>query len=289
MTRGPPVDVLRPPPLRWVGVALLIGGVACDFAAVVGIIEVGLFRLRSPGRANAVVVDHVSDDSSGLSFHDILEFPAPGKTVRITTRGPFGIPWGWRVDREGLILPGHELGEKIPVRYSPHYPEYARPNLFEYQLAAPLLVLLVGAVLTPLGILVFYRGLILARSSSRARESAKRTSDQLEEEEAMARIPAAIVSAAIVVGCGSSQSSAPKPLTKLELETDMAARLALSEVQLNDEGGGRFTGKGKNGDGVEVQLDVKQEARQLSWKSKWNGKTKSGGHSEGETAGSASR
>jgi hypothetical protein len=69
----------------------------------------------------------------------------------------------------------------------------------------------------------------------------------------------------------------------------MAARLALSEVQLNDEGGGRFTGIGKNGDGVEVQLEVKQEARQLSWKSKWNGKTRNGGHSEGETAGSASR
>jgi hypothetical protein len=79
-------------------------------------------------------------------------------------------------------------------------------------------------------------------------------------------------------GCGSSQLPL-RTLTRTELEADMAQRLGLHDVTLTDQGGGRFTGTGKDAQGRLVELEVKQELRRRSWKNSWkdpNGSSTSG-------------
>ncbi len=78
-------------------------------------------------------------------------------------------------------------------------------------------------------------------------------------------------------GCGSPQPTPlkvappPPPLTKAELEADMAQRLKLRDVTLTEQGGGRFTGTGKDAEGKVIELEVTQEERRRSWKTKWKG------------------
>jgi hypothetical protein len=57
-----------------------------------------------------------------------------------------------------------------------------------------------------------------------------------------------------------------RKLTKEELETDMALRLALRQVKLTDQGGGRFTGTGRDAQDRLWELDVTQEEHRRSWK-----------------------
>jgi hypothetical protein len=71
---------------------------------------------------------------------------------------------------------------------------------------------------------------------------------------------------AALAGCASPKKKPPGKMTKAELEADMAARLNLTDVALTDEGGGRFTGTGKDREGRVFQLEVTQEERRLSWK-----------------------
>jgi hypothetical protein len=69
--------------------------------------------------------------------------------------------------------------------------------------------------------------------------------------------------------CGCASSKTPlRKLSKAELEADMAERLKLHEVKLTDQGGGRFTGTGKDAEGNVVELEVTQEERRRSWKNK---------------------
>jgi hypothetical protein len=60
-----------------------------------------------------------------------------------------------------------------------------------------------------------------------------------------------------------------KRLSKVELEADMAKGLKLHDVALTDQGGGRFTGSGKNADGRPVELEVTEDDKGRSWKYKW--------------------
>lgn len=93
-------------------------------------------------------------------------------------------------------------------------------------------------------------------------------------------------------GCGSWQQPLTNPgleadlasrraLTKAELEADMAKRNNLHDVTLTDEGGGRFKGTGKAADGKRIELEVTQQERRRSWKSRWKG-------SDGESSGAGS-
>jgi hypothetical protein len=57
-----------------------------------------------------------------------------------------------------------------------------------------------------------------------------------------------------------------RKLTREELETDMALRLALRQVKLTDQGGGRFTGTGRDAQDRLWELEVTQEEHRRSWK-----------------------
>jgi hypothetical protein len=57
-----------------------------------------------------------------------------------------------------------------------------------------------------------------------------------------------------------------RKLTKEELETDMALRLMLRQVKLTDQGGGRFTGTGRDAQDRPIELEVTQEEHRRSWK-----------------------
>jgi hypothetical protein len=74
--------------------------------------------------------------------------------------------------------------------------------------------------------------------------------------------------AALTSLCGCGKLRPPPPLTETELEAYMAERLKLREVALADQGGGRFTGTGKDAEGNLVELEVVQEERWLSWKTR---------------------
>lgn len=74
--------------------------------------------------------------------------------------------------------------------------------------------------------------------------------------------------AALTSLCGCGQVQPPPPLTKTELEAYMAERLKLREVMLTEQGGGPFTGTAKDADGNLVELEVVQEERWLTWKTR---------------------
>ncbi len=90
-----------------------------------------------------------------------------------------------------------------------------------------------------------------------------------------------IIAAASLSGCGSRPSEL-KQLTTSEMEADLAERLKLHEVKLTDEGGGRFTGTGKDAEGHVVELEATQDKRRRTWKHKWKGPDGSGGEGSGE-------
>jgi hypothetical protein len=91
---------------------------------------------------------------------------------------------------------------------------------------------------------------------------------------------------ASLAGCGSRTQSLKIPdhqLTKEEMEADMADRLKLRDVKLTDQGGGRFTGTGSDSQGKLNELEVSQDGRRLSWKTKWKGLNE-GGEGSGSVA-----
>ncbi len=83
------------------------------------------------------------------------------------------------------------------------------------------------------------------------------------------------LSAAMAVACGLSGCGLRKQpfpqLTKAELEADMGDRLKLRDVTLTDQGGGRFTGTGKDAEGKLIELEVTQDKQQRKWKNRWKG------------------
>jgi hypothetical protein len=60
-------------------------------------------------------------------------------------------------------------------------------------------------------------------------------------------------------------------LTKAELEADMADRLKLHDVTLTEQGGGRVAGTGRGAEGKLIELEVAQEARRRSGKTRYQG------------------
>ncbi len=79
-------------------------------------------------------------------------------------------------------------------------------------------------------------------------------------------------------GCGSRKQPFPQ-LTKAESEADMADRLKLRDVTLTDQGGGRFTGSGKDAEGKLIELEFTRDEQQRKWKNRWKG---ANGESSGE-------
>jgi hypothetical protein len=51
----------------------------------------------------------------------------------------------------------------------------------------------------------------------------------------------------------------------------MADRLKLRDVTLTERGGGHFTGTAKDAVGNLIELDVTQEERRRSWKTRYKG------------------
>jgi hypothetical protein len=78
-----------------------------------------------------------------------------------------------------------------------------------------------------------------------------------------------------MLGCHSSQTTPPRPLTKAEIERLMSKALKL-QVKLTDHGSGRFSGTGKNPSGQVAEVEVTQDERQFNWTAKAGGRSISG-------------
>jgi hypothetical protein len=89
-----------------------------------------------------------------------------------------------------------------------------------------------------------------------------------------------------LVGCGKSPNAPRSPMSRAELEKDMAERLKLTNVSLKEQSEGQFLGTGTNAEGQVVEIEVQQESRRLSWKGKWSGTDSKGGKASGSTSGS---
>ena len=155
-------DPSSPRPNRWLGVIFTAVGLACAAVALVGFVDVALFRAKVTERADAVILENVKR-GGGTTYHDILEFSAAGKRVRVDSRGPFAILWGWSPGRAGGGQAAHFVGGKVSVLYAPDHPEDARLAAFEAQYGAPLFVLVPALLFTSVGVLIFRRGLKLDR------------------------------------------------------------------------------------------------------------------------------
>jgi hypothetical protein len=93
---------------------------------------------------------------------------------------------------------------------------------------------------------------------------------------------AASLAAAGLCGCRAGKQRL-RTLTRAELEPDMAERLGLRDVELTDQGEGRFTGTAKNAQGDVVELEVVQQERRRSWKTRWKADGR-GGDGEGSVS-----
>jgi hypothetical protein len=90
-------------------------------------------------------------------------------------------------------------------------------------------------------------------------------------------IVALLAAQASLWGCSGPQGpngkfSVPnRKFSRAELEKHIADKLKLHDVTLVDQGGGRFTGTGKNAEGNVVDVEVTQEERRRTWKSTYKG------------------
>ena len=145
---------------RWLGIPFTLAGVGSTLVALASLADMVVFRARATERADAIIVENRRAGS--LDYYDILEFSASGKPIRVESRGPFAIRWVWNNGRAGGGQSAHTLGSKVAVLYAPNDPEDARLAAFAPQYVMPIISALLGLLFTPLGILVFYRGLKLS-------------------------------------------------------------------------------------------------------------------------------
>jgi hypothetical protein len=100
-------------------------------------------------RAHLVAATVVNEDRTDEVAVSILEFTAAGSAYRVRARGPFGVAWG----------PSPGVGAQVAVLYPPDHPEAARLADRVPRFAAPLILLALGLLFTPAGVLVMRHGL----------------------------------------------------------------------------------------------------------------------------------
>ena len=155
-------DPSSPRPNRWLGVIFTAVGLACAAVALAGFVDVALFRAKATERADAVIVEIVDSHGTLNQYHDILEFSAAGKRVRVDSRGPFAILWAWSRGSNFDGQVAHFVGGREAVLYAPDHPEDARLAKFDAQYGPLLFVLVLALLFTSVGVLVFRRGLKLS-------------------------------------------------------------------------------------------------------------------------------
>ena len=147
-------DPSSPRPNRWFGAISMIVGLASFAVGLYGVIDGIWFRMRAD-RATALVVEVRNDgffDGNDGSY-DILEFTVAGRSYRVESRGSFGV----------IFATSHGLKSQRDVWYPPNHPENARIAEFSQNFGGPIILLVLGLLFTPAGVLVLRRGLKLTR------------------------------------------------------------------------------------------------------------------------------
>ncbi len=142
-------DPSRPRRNRWFGAIFMIVGLASFAVGLSGVIDGIWFRMGAD-RATAVVVEVRNDGSTGWDY-DILEFTVAGDPCSVASRGSFGV----------IFASSHGLKSRRDVWYPPNHPENARITEFSQNFGGPIVLLVLGLMFTPAGVLVLRRGIRL--------------------------------------------------------------------------------------------------------------------------------
>ena len=136
-------EIPEPRQGRGWGVLFTAVGLACVGLGLDGVIDSTWFGAE---RASATVVGAFSGGGNDV---DVLEFDASnGRRYRVEARG------AWRV----LWATSHGLNMQVAVRYPADSPEEARLADFAPRFAIPLILLVLGCLFTPAGLLVWRYG-----------------------------------------------------------------------------------------------------------------------------------
>ncbi len=128
---------------RGLSVVVTAVGLACAVLGLYGVIDSIWFGAE---RASATVVGVLPGGDNDV---DVLEFDASdGRRYRVEARG------AWRV----LWATNHGLNVQVPVLYPADSPEEARLADFAPRFATPLILLVLGCLFTPAGLLVWRYG-----------------------------------------------------------------------------------------------------------------------------------
>ncbi len=130
---------LSPSASRKLGLLFIVAALFCVSAGLVGIADGFLFA-RGAMWVDARVVGVERDPEI-----NILEFETPVGRQRVPSRGAWGIRWS----------SGHAIGVRETLLYPPNRPAEARLAGFLPRYAPPLLLLTLGLVFLPIGILLF--------------------------------------------------------------------------------------------------------------------------------------
>ena len=126
------------------GMVATAAGLLCLTFGLYGVIDAVFFGMRAE-RIDATVVDV---DHTGEVSSDVLEFTARGRQYRVDGRGSFGVVWG----------PSQGLRRRVAVLYPTERPEDARLAAFVPRFAVPLILLVVGGLFAPAGLLLLRNG-----------------------------------------------------------------------------------------------------------------------------------
>ena len=127
------------------GVVVTAVGLACAGLGLYGVIDSIWFGIGAE-RVSATVVGVLPGGGDDV---DVLELDASdGRRYRVEARG------AWRV----LWAPSHGLNVQVPVLYPADSPEEARLADFAPRFAIPLILLVLGCLFTPAGLLVWRCG-----------------------------------------------------------------------------------------------------------------------------------
>lgn len=138
-------ESLRPRQGRFWGVVVTAVGVACAGLGLYGAIDSFWFGIGAE-HASATVVGVVPGGEDDV---DVLEFAASdGRRYRVEARGAWRVHWA----------PSHGLNVRVPVLYPADSPEKARLADFAPRFAIPLILLVLGCMFTPAGLLVWRHG-----------------------------------------------------------------------------------------------------------------------------------
>jgi len=136
-------------PARGLAVCVTAIGLACVALGLYGVLDSIWFGIGAT-RTTATVIGAVG---SGVESSDVLEFTASdGRSHRVEARGAWRVHWA----------PSHVPNGHVPILFHADSPEKARLADFAPRFAVPLILLVLGCLFTPVGLLVWRGGLIPA-------------------------------------------------------------------------------------------------------------------------------